>query len=108
MFVLIWRDAPPRLSAGIPKPIFEDLPCSCSLPRSLCALKRVAAKSEHARFGATKGIRIASRSGLYRGGQRQPPGRRRARHGARPRNRRWPGLNDLLDDAFQAIVLLKA
>jgi hypothetical protein len=28
-------------------------------PHSLCALKRVAAKAEHARFGATQGIRIA-------------------------------------------------
>ena len=36
------------------------------IPRSLCALKRVAAKSEHARFGATTGIRIALASGLYR------------------------------------------
>ena len=36
------------------------------IPRSLCALKRVAAKSEHARFGATQGIRIALASGLYR------------------------------------------
>jgi hypothetical protein len=36
------------------------------IPRSLCALKRVAAKAEHARFGATQGIRIALRSGLYR------------------------------------------
>ena len=36
------------------------------IPRSLCALKRVAAKSKHIRFGATQGIRIAVRSGLYR------------------------------------------
>jgi hypothetical protein len=36
------------------------------IPRSLCALKRVAAKAEHHRFGATQGIRIALRSGLYR------------------------------------------
>jgi hypothetical protein len=26
------------------------------IPRSLCALKRVAAKAEHARFGATQGM----------------------------------------------------
>jgi hypothetical protein len=36
------------------------------IPRSLCALKRVAAKAEHHRFGATQGIRIALRRGLYR------------------------------------------
>jgi hypothetical protein len=33
---------------------------------SLCALKRVAAKAEHARYGATQGIRISLASGLYR------------------------------------------
>ena len=36
------------------------------IPRSLCALKRVAAKAEHAKFGATQGIRIALASGVYR------------------------------------------
>ena len=36
------------------------------IPRSLCALKRVAAKADHARFGATQGIRIALASGVYR------------------------------------------
>jgi hypothetical protein len=36
------------------------------IPRSLCALKRVAAKTEHSRFGATTGIRIAVASGLFR------------------------------------------
>ncbi len=36
------------------------------IPRSLCALKSVAAKVEHARFGATQGIRIPLASGLYR------------------------------------------
>jgi hypothetical protein len=36
------------------------------IPRSLCALKRVAAKAEHARYGATQGIRITLASGLYR------------------------------------------
>ena len=36
------------------------------IPRSLCALKRVAAKSEPIRFGATQGIRIAVAAGLYR------------------------------------------
>ena len=36
------------------------------IPRSLCALKRVAAKVEHAKFGATQGIRIALASGVYR------------------------------------------
>jgi hypothetical protein len=36
------------------------------IPRSLCALKRVAARQEHARYGATQGIRITLASGLYR------------------------------------------
>src|SRR5688572_13050040 len=37
------------------------------IPRSLCALKRVAAKSEHVRYGATQGIRITlAAPGLYR------------------------------------------
>ena len=43
------------------------------IPRSLCALKRIAAKVEHARFGATQGIRIALASGLH-----QQPGPRGA------------------------------
>jgi hypothetical protein len=34
------------------------------IPRLLCALKRVGAEAEHARFGATQGIRIALRSPL--------------------------------------------
>ncbi len=36
------------------------------IPRSLCALKRVAAKVEHAKFGATQSIRITLASGVYR------------------------------------------
>ena len=32
------------------------------IPRSLCALKRITAKSEHARFGATQGIRPGTRA----------------------------------------------
>jgi len=36
------------------------------IPRSLCALKRVAAKVEHSRFGATTGIRIVLIPGLFR------------------------------------------
>jgi hypothetical protein len=52
------------------------------IPRSLCALKRVAAKAEHARYAATQGIRIALRRGLYRAEDRWPPGHRRAGPGA--------------------------
>jgi hypothetical protein len=40
------------------------------IPRSLCALKRVAAKAEHSRFGATMGIRIAGLRGCT--GRRRP------------------------------------
>ena len=35
------------------------------IPRSLCALKRVAAKADQPRFAATQGIRIALTSGLF-------------------------------------------
>jgi hypothetical protein len=47
-------------------PVLRRILMLLFIPRSLCALKRVAAKAEHARFGATQGIRIALRSGLYR------------------------------------------
>jgi hypothetical protein len=36
------------------------------IPRSPCALKRVAAKADHPRFAATQGIRIALACGIYR------------------------------------------
>lgn len=52
------------------------------IPRSRCALQRVAPKSEHACFGATQGIRIALASGMDRRGQRWPPRHGRARSGA--------------------------
>src|SRR5262245_57163907 len=65
------------------------------IPRSLCALKRVAAKSEHARFGATQGIRIALRSGLCRA--EATDGRRAiVVQGMAPAEEPpWPGLKDL-------------
>src|SRR5262245_9243079 len=77
------------------------------IPRSLCALKRVAAKSEHHKFGATQGIRIASASGLYRA--EATDGRRAiVVQGMAPAEEPpWPGLKDLPDDAFQTIILPK-
>jgi hypothetical protein len=77
------------------------------IPRSLCALKRVAAKSEHARFGATQGIRIALASGLYRA--EATDGRRAlVVQGLVPlEDPPWPGFKDTPDDAFEAIILPK-
>jgi hypothetical protein len=77
------------------------------IPRSLCALKRVAAKAEHARFGATQGIRIALASGLYRA---EATDGRRAMvvQGLVPiEDPPWPGFKDLPDDACEAVVLPK-
>ena len=75
------------------------------IPRSLCALKRVAAKAEHARFGATQGIRIALASGVYRA---EATDGRRAMivQGLIPgEDPPWPGFKDLPDDACEAIIL---
>jgi hypothetical protein len=77
------------------------------IPRSLCALKRVAAKAEHARFGATQGIRITSTSGLYRA--EATDGRRAiVVQGMAPNeDPPWPGFKDLPDDAFETVILPK-
>jgi hypothetical protein len=75
------------------------------IPRSLCALKRVAAKAEHARFGVTQGIRIALRSRLYRA---EATDGRRAMvvRGLVPiEDPPWPGFKDLPDDASEAVVM---
>ena len=75
------------------------------IPRSLCALKRVAAKAEHARYAATQGIRIALASGVYRA---EATDGRRAMivQGLTPgENPPWPGFKDLPDDACEAIIL---
>ena len=77
------------------------------IPRSLCALKRVAAKAEHARFGATQGIRIALAAGLYRA---EATDGRRAMvvQGLVPiEDPPWPGFKDLPDDACEAVILPK-
>ena len=69
------------------------------IPRSLCALKRVAAKSEHVKFGATTGIRITLAPGLYRA---EATDGRRAMivQGLIPtEDPPWPGFKDLPDDA---------
>jgi hypothetical protein len=77
------------------------------IPRSLCALKRVAAKAEHSRFGATQGIRIALASGVYR--VEACDGRRAIIvHGVIPLvDPPWPGFKELPDDACEAIILPK-
>src|SRR5262249_31991635 len=79
------------------------------IPRSLCALKRVAAKAEHHRFGAPQGIRIALESGLYRA--EATDGRRAVVvQGQVPvpmEEPPWPGFRDLPDDACETIVLPK-
>ena len=77
------------------------------IPRSLCALKRVAAKAEHARFGATQGIRIALRSGLYRA--EATDGRRAivVQGLTAIEDPPWPGFKDLPDDACEAVVMPK-
>jgi hypothetical protein len=75
------------------------------IPRSLCALKRVAAKVEHARYSATQGIRIALASGVYRA---EATDGRRAMivQGLIPgEDPPWPGFKDLPDDACEAIIL---
>ena len=52
-----------RERLGLTRPVAASRPGS---RLTLCALKRVAAKAEHARYGATQGIRITLASGLYR------------------------------------------
>ncbi|MCI0742183.1 MAG: hypothetical protein L0Y72_24380 [Gemmataceae bacterium] len=77
------------------------------IPRSLCALKRVAAKAEHAEFGATMGIRIGLASGLFRA---EATDGRRAMivQGLVPAlDPPWPGFKDTPDDAFETIILPK-
>jgi hypothetical protein len=77
------------------------------IPRSLCALKHVAAKAEHARFGATQGIRIALRSGLYRA--EASDGRRAmvVQGLTAIEDPPWPGFKDLPDDTCEAVVMPK-
>ena len=77
------------------------------IPRSLCALKRVAAKAEHARYGATQGIRITLASGLYRA--EATDGRRAVIvQGLVPiEDPLWPGFKEVPDDACEAVVLPK-
>src|SRR5262245_51915752 len=77
------------------------------IPRSLCALKRVAAKAEHARFGATQGIRIAMKPGLYRA-EATDGHRAIIVQGMAPKEEPpWPGFKELPDDAFEAIIMPK-
>jgi hypothetical protein len=77
------------------------------IPRSLCALKRVAAKGDHPRFSATQGIRIAEACGMYRA--EATDGRRAVVvQGMVPTEEPpWPAFKELPDDAFEAIILPK-
>src|SRR5262245_33967133 len=77
------------------------------IPRSLCALKRVAAKAEHSRYGATQGIRFSQVSGLYRA--EATDGRRAILvQGLTPaEDPPWPGFKEPPDDACEAIILPK-
>ena len=77
------------------------------IPRSLCALKRVAAKTEHPKFGATQGIRIAVAAGLYRA-EACDGHRAIVVQGLVPvEDPPWPGFKELPDDACEAIILPK-
>src|SRR6266850_388664 len=77
------------------------------IPRSLCALKRVAAKTEHHKFGATQGIRFAVAAGLYRA-EATDGHRVIVVQGLAPEvDPPWPGFKETPDDAFEAIILPK-
>jgi hypothetical protein len=75
------------------------------IPRSLCALRRIAAKEQNSRFAATQGIRIALASGVYRA---EATDGRRAMvvQGLIPgEDPPWPGFKDLPDDACETVIL---
>jgi hypothetical protein len=75
------------------------------IPRSLCALKRVAAKLEVAPYGAMQGIRIALASGVYRA-EATDGHRAMIVQGLIPsEDPPWPGFKDLPDDACEAVIL---
>jgi hypothetical protein len=77
------------------------------IPRSLCALKRVVTKTEHSRFGATQGIRIAVASGLFRA-EACDGHRAIVVQGLTPTEEPpWPGFKELPDDACETIILPK-
>lgn len=75
------------------------------IPRSLCALKRIAAKVELARYGATQGIRIALASGVFRA-EATDGHRAMIVQGLIPsEDPPWPGFKDLPDGACEAVIL---
>jgi hypothetical protein len=76
------------------------------IPRSLSALKRVAAKAKHARYGATTGIRITLASGVYRA--EATDGRRVVVvQGVVPiEDPPWPGFKEVPDGVREAICCL--
>src|SRR4030095_9992107 len=101
------REAPPGLSRDSPNLFIRGTAMLLFIPRSLCALKRVAAKSEHARFGATQGIRIANIRGLYRA-EATDGHRAIIVQGLTPTEEPpWPGFKELPDDACEALILPK-
>ncbi|HYV36612.1 MAG TPA: hypothetical protein VE988_12950 [Gemmataceae bacterium] len=77
------------------------------IPRSLCALKRVAAKADHLRLAATQGVRIAEAGCLYRADGTD--GRRAVVvQGMAPTEEPpWPAFKELPDNAYEAITLPK-
>src|SRR5436305_14989319 len=112
MFFLTRRRTPPRppvdFLAFHPCYLrFEETAMFLFIPRSLCALKRVAAKADHPRFAATQGIRIAVACGMYRA--EATDGRRAVVvQGMVPTEEPpWPAFKELPDDAFDAIILPK-
>jgi len=77
------------------------------IPRSLCALKRIAAKAEHSRYGATQGIRFSQVSGIYRA-EATDGLRAILVQGLTPlEDPPWPGFKELPDDACETIILPK-
>jgi hypothetical protein len=95
-----------RRSPGFLTTTTQEVCMYAFIPRSLCALKRVAARHEHGRFGATQGIRIAVKKGLYRA--EATDGRRVIyAQGVVDDDLPWPGYRDTPDDAFETVVPTK-
>jgi hypothetical protein len=92
---------------GFLSPASEEVTMLLFIPRSLCALKRVAAKAEHYRFAATQGIRIASASGLFRAEATDGHRAIIVQGLASTEEPPWPGFKELPDDTCEAIILPK-
>jgi MutS domain I len=77
------------------------------IPRSLLALKRIAAKQEHSRFGATHGIRIAHVKGVLRAEATDGHRAMVVRLNTDEEQPPWPAFTETPDDAYEAVVLPK-